>query len=85
MSIFVSKDIGTGVEASVNRLYELLEKVSGSDLAPRHGPAKAGEQLRSCVDPSRAVHVLGWRPEMSLDHGFRETLRFFGALPGVEV
>jgi len=85
MSIFVSKDIGTGVEASVNRLYELLEEVSGRDLAPRHGPAKAGEQLRSCVDPSRAGRVLGWRPEMSLDHGLRETLRFFGALPGVEV
>jgi UDP-glucose 4-epimerase len=78
-------NIGTGVETSVNRLYELLEEVSGRDLAPRHGPAKAGEQLRSCVDPSRAGRVLGWRPETSLAHGLSETLRFFGALPGVEV
>jgi nucleoside-diphosphate-sugar epimerase len=60
----------------------------GSHVADQllgHGPAKAGEQLRSCVDPSRAGRVLGWRPETSLAHGLSETLRFFGALPGVEV
>jgi UDP-glucose 4-epimerase len=78
-------NIGTGVETSVNRLYELLEEVSGRDLAPRHGPAKAGEQLRSCVDPSRAGRVLGWHPETSLATDLIETLRFFGALPGMEV
>jgi UDP-glucose 4-epimerase len=73
-------NIGTGIETSVNRLYELLQDTSGKNLPPEHGPAKPGEQLRSSVDPSRAGRVLGWRPEMSLANGLGETLRFFGAL-----
>ena len=72
-------NIGTGIETSVNRLYELLQDIIGKDLPPRNGPGKPGEQLRSCVDPSRAGHVFCWRPEVSLADGLRATLRFFGA------
>ena len=72
-------NIGTGIETSVNDLHELLREESGKGHTPRHGPAKAGEQSRSSVDPSRAGCVFGWRPEMSLTDGLGETLRFFGA------
>jgi UDP-glucose 4-epimerase len=72
-------NIGTGIETSVNRLYELLQHIFGKDLPPRNGLGKPGEQLRSCVDPSRAGRVFGWRPEVSLADGLGETLRFFGA------
>jgi UDP-glucose 4-epimerase len=64
----------------VNELYRLLLKISGKDLAPEHGPAKPGEQLRSSVDPTLAGRVMGWRPEVDLTSGLKETLRFFGAL-----
>ncbi len=74
-------NIGTGIETSVNELYELLREASGRELPPEHGPAKPGEQLRSCVDPSAAAHALGWRPRMDLATGLAETLRSFGA-PG---
>ena len=39
-------NLGTGVETSVNRLYELLLEISAKDLPPHHGPSKPGEQLR---------------------------------------
>ena len=73
-------NIGTGIETSVNELYELLLTASGKDLPPEHGPAKPGEQLRSSVDPSKATRFLGWRPEVDLATGLTETLRFFGAV-----
>ena len=73
-------NIGTGVETSVNGLYELLLEASGKDLPAEHGPAKPGEQLRSSVDPTLAGRVLGWQPELDLASGLKETLRFFGAL-----
>jgi UDP-glucose 4-epimerase len=73
-------NIGTGMETSVNRLYELLRETSGRDLAPGHGPAKPGEQARSSVDPAKASGAMGWRPEVDLRAGLAETLRFFGAL-----
>lgn len=73
-------NVGTGVETSVNRLYELLLETSGKDLPPEHGPAKPGEQLRSSVDPTLAGRVMGWRPQVGLADGLKVTLRFFGAL-----
>jgi UDP-glucose 4-epimerase len=73
-------NIGTGLETSVNALYELLRETSGGDLPPEHAPAKPGEQLRSSVDPEKAAWVLGWRPEVELAAGLKQTLAFFGAL-----
>jgi len=70
-------NIGTGVETDVNELYERLRRISGKDLPPAHGPGKPGEQLRSCIDPSKAERFLGWRPEVDLDAGLKETLRSF--------
>jgi UDP-glucose 4-epimerase len=73
-------NVGTGSETSVNELYRLLLKFSGKELAAEHGPAKAGEQLRSSVDPTLAGRVMGWCPEVDLTSGLKETLRFFCAL-----
>jgi UDP-glucose 4-epimerase len=55
-------NIGTGVETSVNRLYDLLLEISARDLPPQHGPSKPGEQLRSCVDPTLAGRTFDWHP-----------------------
>ncbi len=72
-------NIGTGVETSVNEIYEVLRGISGRALSPEHGPAKPGEQLRSCVDPSAAGRALGWHPEVGLAAGLKETFEFFSA------
>jgi UDP-glucose 4-epimerase len=77
-------NIGTGIETSVNSLYELLRAISGKDLPGEYGPAKPGEQMRSSVDPALARRVLDWRPEVDLTAGLTETLRFFGAVGDAE-
>jgi len=73
-------NIGTGIETSVNQLYEALREISGKDLPPEHGPAKPGEQTRSSIDPSKALRELGWRLETELTVGLKRTLNFFGAI-----
>ena len=70
-------NVGTGVETSVNELYDLLRGAAGKDLPPEHGPAKPGEQSRSSVDPSLAARALGWGPEVKLAAGLRQTFRYF--------
>jgi UDP-glucose 4-epimerase len=70
-------NIGTAVETSINRLYWMLARAAGTDAAPRHLPAKPGEQLRSSIDPSLASRALGWRPLTALGEGLRATLDFF--------
>jgi UDP-glucose 4-epimerase len=73
-------NVGTGVETSVNELYEILRETSGKDLPPMHGPAKPGEQLRSSVDPAAAGNTLGWYSKTSLATGLEKTLAFFDAM-----
>jgi UDP-glucose 4-epimerase len=75
-----SYNVGTGIETSVNELYEVLRGISEKDLPPMHGPAKPGEQLRSSVDPSAAGRALGWHPKTDLATGLEKTLSFFDAL-----
>jgi UDP-glucose 4-epimerase len=75
-------NIGTGVETSVNELYEALCDAYGEYIAPEHGPAKPGEQFRSSVNPSKAGKHLGWRAEMGLLSGLERTLGFFDDAPG---
>jgi UDP-glucose 4-epimerase len=70
-------NVGTGVETDVNDLYARLARAAGSTAAPLRAEGRAGEQRRSCVDPSAALAALGWRPEVALDDGLTRTLAFF--------
>ncbi len=70
-------NISTGVETSVNDLYRALVEAAGSTVKAQHGPARPGEQRRSCLHPARAGHVLGWKPTVSLAEGLGRTFRFF--------
>jgi UDP-glucose 4-epimerase len=70
-------NLGTGIETDVNTIFRHLRTQCGSTAPEQHGPAKPGEQQRSVIDSSLAQHVLGWRPQVSLEDGLRETVAFF--------
>jgi UDP-glucose 4-epimerase len=70
-------NIGTGVETDVNTLYRLLAAASGVTSNAEHGPAKPGEQRRSCLDTTGARQRLGWSPSIGFDAGARSTLDYF--------
>jgi UDP-glucose 4-epimerase len=70
-------NIGTGIETDVNQLHALLCDAVGHHPGELHGPAKAGEQLRSVLDARRAGEVLGWRAETPLAEGLRRTVSWF--------
>ena len=72
-------NIGTGLETSVNELYERLARAVGVDQAATHAPAKPGEQRRSVLDPTRVKMLLGWTPTVSLDEGLQRTVAAFRA------
>jgi UDP-glucose 4-epimerase len=70
-------NIGTGKETDVNELFHLIKKAAGSQAEEVHGPAKAGEQLRSCLSYEKAERILGWKPEVDLKQGLQMTVEFF--------
>jgi UDP-glucose 4-epimerase len=70
-------NIGTGKETDVVTLCELLREGVGSNVQAVHGPAKPGEQRRSCLETSLASTVLGWRPEVALAEGLLQTIAYY--------
>ena len=70
-------NVGTGIETSVNELHRALTRAAGLEVAAQHGPAKPGEQRRSCLSPALAKQRLGWAPSVPLRDGLARTLDFF--------
>ena len=69
-------NIGTGVESDVVTIYQHLRQAVGSPIEAQHGPPKAGEQRRSCLDAGCAAQILGWRPQMTLKDGVWHTVEY---------
>jgi UDP-glucose 4-epimerase len=70
-------NIATGIETDVNDIFRILLTHTGSKMEEQHGPAMPGEQRRSVLDPSLAQKVMGWKPEVSLEDGLKETALYF--------
>lgn len=70
-------NVGTGKETDVNVLFRMLRDAVGSSAEEKHGPAKAGEQMRSVIDYSKALKILGWEPKVGLEEGIDATVKFF--------
>lgn len=70
-------NIGTGVETDVVTLFQLLRQGAGSKLEARHGPAKIGEQRRSCLTAQRAADIFGWRSQIGLREGLERTIAYY--------
>ena len=68
-------NISAGREVPVSEIYELIAGAAGSDVEPELAPLREGELERSCMDPSRAAEVLGWKAGIPLDEGVPETYR----------
>lgn len=70
-------NIGTGVETTVNQVFNYLRDIINPSIKEKHGPAKEGEQRRSVIDFSRARKVLNWQPKASLIGGLQKTFEYF--------
>ncbi|MEM0230930.1 MAG: NAD-dependent epimerase/dehydratase family protein [Candidatus Woesearchaeota archaeon] len=73
----VSINIGSGIETSVNEIFEILESFIRSGVRPVHAPAIKGEVRRIALDYSLAKKLLGWTPRVNLKDGIGLTVSFF--------
>jgi UDP-glucose 4-epimerase len=74
-----SYNVGTATETDVNQLFAMIAAAAGSRAEPLHGPARPGEQLRSCIAIDRIRADLGWQPRVSLAEGIPITVEYFRA------
>ena len=70
-------NVGTSVETDVNQLYEMVAAAARVTRPPEHGPARPGEQRRSCIAVDRATRDLGWKPQVAMAEGIPITVDYF--------
>jgi UDP-glucose 4-epimerase len=75
-------NVGTGVETSVNALYEALSKAVGITAPADHGPHKAGEQMRSVLDGTKLRKAAGLPEPVTLEEGLRQTVAWLRSSAG---
>jgi len=70
-------NVGTAKETDINTIFRKLKKLTGASCRKIHGPEKAGEQKRSCLNYSKAKKELKWQPKYDLDEGLKQTVNWF--------
>jgi UDP-glucose 4-epimerase len=66
-------NVATGAKTDVMQIFTMLQSATGTSIEPVLAPLRPRELQQSCMDPSRAEQVLGWRAEISLEDGLRST------------
>lgn len=70
-------NIGTSKETSVNQVLDKIIKTPSKPIKKMHGPAKPGEQRRSCLDYTKIKKELGWQPVVNFEDGIKKTVEYF--------
>lgn len=70
-------NVGTTIETDVNQLFNYLNNITGAGKEEKHGPAAAGEQMRSVITSEKMFKKFGWKPSTKLEDGLKITVDFF--------
>ena len=70
-------NIGAGQPVSVNRIYELLVKITGVNMAAKYGPKRMGDVRLFYFDTRKAQRDLGWTPEVSFEDGLSSAVTWY--------
>jgi UDP-glucose 4-epimerase len=78
-------DIGTGISTPVNKVLELILKLTRSRSRIEHLPLRTGEvPLQTKADLTPARQYLAWEPKTELAEGLRKTIPYYANLLGVK-
>jgi UDP-glucose 4-epimerase len=70
-------NIGTAKETDIRTIFRKLKKLTNSKYKEKYGPAKKGEQEKSCLNYFLAKKELAWQPKYSLEEGLEKTIKWF--------
>jgi UDP-glucose 4-epimerase len=77
-AVGVPINVGRGVRTSLLELLGLIAAALGRPAPePIFEPERPGDVRHSQADPTRAAELLGWRAQVPLEDGLRETVRWY--------
>ncbi len=74
---FQIMNIGGGMAVSVKKIAEILSKLLKKNLQPKINGKFRKNDIRNCfADISKAKKILGWYPNVNLEEGFKELIKW---------
>lgn len=70
-------NVSTNKEISLQDMVEVLRIVSGKEIKPQYGSARAGDIYRSILSNDKIRRKLDWQPEMDFAEGLKRTYTYF--------
>ena len=70
-------NLSTNNPVSVIDLVNKIIKLFGSELQPKILNEAKGEIIDQYLTSNKAMEVLGWKPEYTLDQGLTETIEWY--------
>ena len=70
-------NVAAGGRISLNRLYDTMRAIVGSQVKPVYAAPRAGDVRDSQADISKARRLLGFEPAVSLEDGLRRTVEWY--------
>lgn len=69
-------NLGTGEGVTVKELVAAFERVWGREIAKAEAPPRPGDVAGAYANAERALSLLGWRAEHSIDEGIKSALEW---------
>jgi len=70
-------NVGTGLETSVNQIFEQVASCIAAPARREYTAAKEGDIRRSCLNSEKIKKLLGWQAEVKLAEGIKKTVEWF--------
>jgi UDP-glucose 4-epimerase len=66
-------NVASGQACSINEILSIIRKISGKEFSVNYTPGRKFDVPVNCLDISKAINELGWRPQFSLEEGIQKT------------
>jgi nucleoside-diphosphate-sugar epimerase len=70
-------NVATSGRISLNKLFDVLKGLTGTDVTPIYAAPRAGDVRDSQADIGKARRLLGYEPIVPLDQGLMQTVAWF--------
>ncbi len=78
-------NVANGRTTNLLELIEMLNRLLGTDISPRHIDPRAGDVRESLADISLARNLLGYEPQVGFEEGLRLSIEYYQQLAGQPV
>jgi UDP-glucose 4-epimerase len=75
-------NVASGKSVDLLTLIDLLNRLLGTRLAPRHEPPRPGDVRHSLADITLARTLLGYEPAVDFQQGLQQSIDYYRAIAG---